>query len=718
MVALMLALAAALVSLSVVFTTASWWLPAMVFAVLTTVAIGVMRPRTRFTWLPTLAGILALLVLATFSFAPSVAYLRFIPNFDVFVRFNRLAELGGESIAGQAIPAEPTEGILFILVVGAGLLAVVLDLIAIVAARPALTGIPLLALLITPTIMDPSLGTPFYFLLTAIAYLIVLYVGLGEVRTGGAVAVGAAALAAALIVPVLLPPPTAPEIDTGGTGGFAVGINAFITLGDNLRRDQVRRVMTYRTDTGGDEYLTVSVIRDFNGPQWGPSAPTRRDNAALDQFGEIPGLSDTAVKTNVVTTNITITNMGGHWLPAPYAPRTVSGADSDWTYDPENLTINSPSEDARGEKYTVVSATPTPTQEQLRAADPDAARLLGDYLQLPNGLSQDVVDTAAQVVGDADTNFDKALALQEYFTGGDFEYSEIAPVEDNYDGSSGRVIGTFLEKKSGYCVHFSSAMAVMARSLGIPARIAVGFTPGEFIEGKDGKPGYFAVTTQNLHAWPELWFDGIGWVRFEPTPGRGELPSFPKEADVDNPGSTPTPTATARPRDNDGPTPTPTSSGSSSATPGSVEATEGSVAFARVTVGVVIGLALLVLLVPLWPIVLRSVRRGVRFSRVRRRGSPIDAWAELTDTAVDLGWDVGAATPRQFADSVRARVNDTGVAAIDRLQAAVEAEAYSRGSGRAVLDDVGDARRAMQAASERREQLRAVFAPASAMWRR
>ena len=95
-----------------------------------------------------------------------------------------------------------------------------------------------------------------------------------------------------------------------------------------------------------------------------------------------------------------------------------------------------------------------------------------------------------------------------------------APVDDGYDGDGFEVIAEFLEKKSGYCVHFSSAMAILARMAGIPARISLGYLPGDRVVGADTRLSY-TVGTDDLHAWPELYFSGVGWVPFEPTPGAG-----------------------------------------------------------------------------------------------------------------------------------------------------------------------------------------------------
>ena len=151
------------------------------------------------------------------------------------------------------------------------------------------------------------------------------------------------------------------------------------------------------------------------------------------------------------------------------------------------------------------------------------------YLELPDDMPEVIGDTAREITEDEDTDYDKVLALQRYFRAGSFRYSETAPVAEDYDGNGVDVIAKFLEAKSGYCVHFSSAMAVMARTLDIPSRIAVGYAPGSTSGFNDGKTRY-ENTSDDLHAWTEIYFDGVGWVRFDPTPSVGSPTAFVEPA--------------------------------------------------------------------------------------------------------------------------------------------------------------------------------------------
>jgi transglutaminase-like putative cysteine protease len=708
--AILLGLASAMGGLGAVFAESSWWVVAVGVATLVMVTLVAVRAYTRYAILVPISGALVAVLCLTFSFAPTLAYLGFIPNLDVVGAFAELVRDGFDSIADQSIPADPVPGIVFLVTVGSAVLAIALDFAAFVAKRPALTGIPLLGVLLVPTIFANDLSDPFFFLLTAVSYLLILYLGLGEVRTGGAIGVGAAGVAIALVLPLVLPPVAEPEPEGNGVG-FAVGVSAFISLGDNLRRAGDTRVITYMTDAPRGVYLTVSIIDNFNGTRWSPTVPVARAGATLDAIGPVPGL-DPDIDVIESTTSVRVVNMGGHWLPAPYAPRSVTGADSDWTYDSESLSIDSPTESARGEVYEVSSTLANPSVSQLRASG-DSVSVDPRFLKLPEGLPELVTATAQQVTAGADNHFDKAMALQNYFTGGQFVYSETAPVDQGYDGTGAEVVAQFLEKKSGYCVHFSSAMAMMARSVGIPARIAVGFTPGVFTRSNNENPDYYALTTANLHAWPELWFEGIGWVRFEPTVGRGEAPVFGQDSTPQSPNPASSATATAAPTT----TPTPTAAATPSATPSfgaDSRANAIDLTIPRITISILIGAAIAVLLLPLLPVLVRTARRLLRYWRVRRRGSATEAWAELNDTAVDLGWNAATTTPRQFALLVRRGMPRETIEALGRLLLAVETTAFSRENGRSTLADLRLVRHGMWTVSTRRERLAAAFTPESA----
>jgi len=131
------------------------------------------------------------------------------------------------------------------------------------------------------------------------------------------------------------------------------------------------------------------------------------------------------------------------------------------------------------------------------------------FLHLPDDLPDVVAELASQVTAGAATPFEQVRALQDYFQ----TYTYSTEVQSGHSSSA---IESFLQIKTGYCEQFAATMAAMARTLDIPSRVAVGFTPGTL-----RSDGWYSVLGKNSHAWPEIWFDGIGWVPFEPTPSRG-----------------------------------------------------------------------------------------------------------------------------------------------------------------------------------------------------
>jgi transglutaminase-like putative cysteine protease len=162
----------------------------------------------------------------------------------------------------------------------------------------------------------------------------------------------------------------------------------------------------------------------------------------------------------------------------------------------------------RGDIIAIDAEMLRPTVELLRnsgvaGADPR-------YLEMPDGLPSVVVETAQNVAAGAATDYDKAIALQAWFR------SNFAYDTDVNFGSDKNAIADFIAAKRGFCQQFAGTFAVMARALGLPSRVAVGFTAGELRDD-----GLYHVYGRHAHAWPEVWFAGLGWVAFEPTPGRG-----------------------------------------------------------------------------------------------------------------------------------------------------------------------------------------------------
>ncbi|GAB3605766.1 DUF3488 and transglutaminase-like domain-containing protein [Conyzicola nivalis] len=714
-----------------------WWLISGAVAVLVVIAIGVVRYGTRRPVVPTAAGLLALIVVLTLFFAADTALLGLIPTPATVGRFGDLIVSGGLSIREQGVPATADPGILFILGLGAGLVALTIDTVVMVARTPALAGVPLIAIVAVPGFVDPELTDPFYFALAGATWLLILYVASSRTQPGVAVGVGAVAMVAALVVPIALPAVGPVETTTPGEG-YATGLNPIIDLGDDLRRPDPVVALTYTTTSEERQYLRMATLGDFTDSAWEPMVGSGDldDEESPEEIPAAPGRAgDVAVAAS--TTEISMGNVRGRWLPVPYAPRSITGLVGRWVWDPETLNVRTERSSVRGQDYVVTTEAADPTSDQLRAADPLVAADFAEYLELPESLPPIVAQQAFDVTAGATTNYDRAVALQSYFRDGEFTYSEDAPVDSGYDGTGPGVIGRFLQEKAGYCVHFASAMAAMARTLDIPARIAVGFTTGNESENQTTGEDQYTVTTDELHAWPELYFANVGWVRFEPTVGRTNVPEY-NEAIVDDPATPDIDESTATPAPSAAPEDVAPDRGDTGAVP------EGGGDAGPNWNAIILGLAALALLgVLAIPAVARFAKRRARV-RDLHNGSALGAWEEVQDTALDLGWQLtDAETPREFA--VRLTVgresrefgatgpiggspvsDPQAVAALERLRAAVELESFARaGGGCAARADSASATAAdlhvvllaLRAGVDRRVRLRAALAPASVLAR-
>jgi len=309
----------------------------------------------------------------------------------------------------------------------------------------------------------------------------------------------------------------------------------------------IRSRLTNRSDTelfvvtaDGDSYWRSSALPKFDGRTWG--LPER----GLDRAdGSIAQGSAGAVQ---IRQQIRISALGGALLPAAADPIAATGAGDlrdDLRFNEDSATlVKTGSELERGDTFDIVSASPRFSAAVLSGATSNDP---GDpiYFDLPDDFPTSVTDTTRDVTAGATSNYDIALTLQNWMRN-EFEYSlEIQ------EGHGNNEIEAFLRNRVGYCEQFAGTYAAMMRSIGIPARVAVGFTPG----ANDGT-GNYSVLGRNAHAWPEVWFDGIGWVPFEPTPGRG-APNAEDYTDVEqqqddgpNGGDGSSPTTTVAPAPN------------------------------------------------------------------------------------------------------------------------------------------------------------------------
>lgn len=354
----------------------------------------------------------------------------------------------------------------------------------------------------------------------------------------GAVPLGVvAALAAGALGPALPGADSEALYDPGGSNSTSID-SPLVDIKSRLV-DQSNNVM-FTVESTVESYWRLATLSDFNGEQWHLSEHDPESVSGLFRDQPFPDQT-TATQT------VRIGGLGGRLVPAAAEPYASSGPGLLWSDNASTLYTEEPYR--RGDQFQIDSALPRFNPDQLRATSatnaPDDA-----YLQLPKNFPERARELAQQVTAGAPTDFDAAMALQSWFRN-EFSYDlEVHP------GTSNGAIEDFLDRRTGYCEQFAGTFAAMARQVGLPARVATGYTAGEL----DGT-GAYEVRGRNAHAWPEVWFDGLGWVLFEPTPGRGAPGAqeytgvLPQQAGPDEGGGSPSPTTTAPPQQGEEPPP-------------------------------------------------------------------------------------------------------------------------------------------------------------------
>jgi transglutaminase-like putative cysteine protease len=667
----------------------------------------------------------------------------FLPSPDALAQLRDVLARGTTDVDRFAPPVPFSEGLAAVTALGVGSVALVVFVLQVVLRLPAIAGLPLVALYVVPAAILTG-GAPWWAFVAVVAGWLVLLVADERLtliswgrllkrndKVGGTSALsglsssafrlGAVAVVLALVLPIVIPGLADAVIGRTVTGGggadgegtgeepASIGLDPIVGLQRNLLNNPDVTVLTYSSTDPTPGYLRAVVLEEFDGDSWKPRgfSPDSGSSPLADGVSSLSGLP-ADVKRQQYAYRVTAGKLDSRYLPLPETSLTV-GLDGEWFVDQATSTVFGVDDGTTtaGKTWNVDAAEIDPTPAQLRDAPPLQGldrSTVASSIAIPASLAE----TARQVTLGTTTDFDAARALEEWFHA-NFTYSV-----DVQSDSSASYLEQFLVEKTGYCEQFSATMALMATSLGIRSRVAVGYTSGSPLTGQDGQ---WRVSGKNAHAWPELYFSGIGWVRFEPTPptgGAGIVAPPYTDRINDTPTQEPTQSASARPGANpDDRYP------NRREAEGSVDLPADSTGFLRSAdwwrVWSFVGVLALLLGAALVP-------AGRRFARRRRRlgaeGDVEDAWAELRDSALDVGapWS-DSRTPRQAVAGLVVDQHLSGAAAdaAIRLGRAVERARYAPTPADTTLvtDDVATVRAALLQRLDRSRRARITLAPAS-----
>jgi transglutaminase-like putative cysteine protease len=758
--------------LATVYASYTWlFFTAVAVAVIVGTAMLVRSMRGP-VWAQVLAMMGALLLFATFAFPSGDEILRLIPTPGTFRHFNSLLVDAGAQIRDQAVPVPDHDGLLLLTTVGVGLVAVLVDFSAVGLRRPALAGLPMLAIYSVPVAVLPGSLSVLPFGLAGIGFLWLLVADsvdrvrrfgrrfTGEGRdvdlwepsplSAAGRRLGAVGLAVAVLLPLALPGMTSGLIDRFGTGGLgpaggggpgaggAAAVNLTALLSDNLTRSEEFEMVRVRTTDPTPYYLRFGVAEEATPEGFVSRSPSSGTSVSrgLPEWGppDVGGVTARQFRAEVE-----IVNLDMRLVPVYQQVVKTEELSSSWFYDPASNQIFSRRENINGRSYAFDFVRLTYTAAALRSAGtiPATDAYSRDLTSLP--ISTDVSNIVAGLIEGKTSQYDRVKAIYDYFDTEGFGYSlSTAP------GGTGNPIEDFLANKRGFCVQYAAAMAWMVRAAGYPARVAFGFT-----RGSGSSAGVYSLTNYNLHAWTEVYFQDIGWVPFDATPSSSVEGSVPSTWVND-------PISPINPEENPEPLPGPSGS-AAPGLPGRPEpGDEGQGAVPDAPSGginvwyVVAGAAvLLVLLVIIAPALRRQTLRRRRQARsadvivlgdtsraaareaelvldpaaveIARRDAHL-AWEEMLDTMIDYGVAVDASeTPRATAVRLGGLVGiDPAARAPSGLLARAEERArYAREPLRPhrLNEAVRVVREALNERASRLDRIRALLLPRSVLMR-
>ena len=537
---------------------AAAWLTVLVVAA---VVIGV-RAVTRSWWAPTLAGTIVAVGIVLVRYGAPPGRLQVLPDADSLDRTLATAREGVAVINASLVPMVGVRPAELLVVVGAVAVFLLADLVAIGLGAPALSGLAFAALWAPAIILGfPTSGWSIAW--TSLFYLLLLALSAAPAsahsdrarRTGVAVLCSVSLIVATLVAgPAVAAFPgwatmSMPSFGTGPVGPMSLSDNLDLRESLGTRSGQVvLRYSVTPVEAEADPQaeptpsptassaaavsandvgpLRAFTLTTFDGNSWDRSdsleLTTWEPATLLASDPAIRGTAPDAQRGSLADVQVEVANLRERRLPVSTFPRTVD-VNGGWEYDPARDEVVGRRGTFDGMTYAMQVEIPSLTKEDLADAEVGDPGDDGASLEVPQTThSDDVAALAREITADATTPVPAGDGPPDVLPC----ERPTSPTTPAWRPSrSDDAVWDFMQSARGYCVQFATSMAIMARTLDIPARVGVGFLPGE-----SDRNGSYVVSGQRSHAWPELYFEGYGWVRFEPTPA-AQTSSPPRWAD-------------------------------------------------------------------------------------------------------------------------------------------------------------------------------------------
>ena len=448
-----------------------------------------------------------------------------LPTGDTLRAALDAAALVGEQARIQAAQAEPIGPLLLAAVVSLWAAVFSAHALAFRAGSPLLGLIPPVALVaFADTVLEEFVKPLYGALFLAAALLVVFADGLARVQGWGPVwssarkgVAGSAgrgarrlaltALGVAVLSPIVVPGfGSKALVDFGTPAEDRVAIDPFVSVEAYLKLSTPVEVL--RVTASRPTYIRLIASPDFDGVIWRPGA---EQGAILEAGDPVPGPDRPGSSMDPVIIDMTA-DLAQRWVPTPYPMTSINvpGRTVRFVAATGTTFVDAPLQ--RGDSYTVRASLAQPTAEDLRAESFSAPLENGRYLALPD-YPEEIREIALRWTAGTQTDFDKALAIQDHFQdGSEFRYT----MDTQLRGGTSSILEFLTTSKAGFCQQFSSAMAVMLRSIGVESRVVVGFATGT----PTRTPNQYSIMTNRAHSWVEVYFPNWGWMPFEPTPAR------------------------------------------------------------------------------------------------------------------------------------------------------------------------------------------------------